>query len=492
MCQSLDLSHKIAGMKAATAATLILLATLVIPAELRRSNESVSASDSPCASNWVADALPILDTPTGLESVAVIAKDNVWAVGGRSDGLGSSTLIEHWDGVAWSVVESPNPSPYFNALKDVSGSSRNDVWAVGWQASTQDSPVQPLILHWDGTSWSERAYSIAGGRGTLRGVLALSPTDVWAVGGYSDGSQQRSLILHWDGITWGIVQSPSNSEALNELSAIDGSADRQLWAVGSPNLPGLTPADDLLQRRDGTEWIETEGISGLIHPHLEDVGVFSDESAWAVGEENLSAFVQRWGRSEWVRATEGFPNVEAARLVSIAVLRDDEVWIAGITVETNTLAPLIAHWNGQTWASSMIEPSGYLLGIDFDWRGNLWVVGTRDNSAYIAHSCTMPSTQPQWGNFDCADGLGSSDLLAVLRLAAAVSPRANRRCPVMDEGIDVDNLARQWGRRQLQWTHRRLRSHPSAIRDRRYCILIANGLPRGWRFGGSVVVRLDP
>ena len=43
----------------------------------------------------------------------------------------TSTL--HWDGIAWSVVTSPNPGPEYNALDGVAGLAGGDVWAVGNQ-----------------------------------------------------------------------------------------------------------------------------------------------------------------------------------------------------------------------------------------------------------------------------------------------------------------------------------------------------------------------
>ncbi|HXP19427.1 MAG TPA: hypothetical protein VN840_07260 [Streptosporangiaceae bacterium] len=44
------------------------------------------------------------------------------------------TLIEHWNGKAWSHVPSPNPagSTYSNVLDGVASSSSTNAWAVGY------------------------------------------------------------------------------------------------------------------------------------------------------------------------------------------------------------------------------------------------------------------------------------------------------------------------------------------------------------------------
>jgi hypothetical protein len=46
----------------------------------------------------------------------------------------SQTITEHWDGAAWSVVASPNPSQYENYLfgRAAAGS---ELWAVGYTSS---------------------------------------------------------------------------------------------------------------------------------------------------------------------------------------------------------------------------------------------------------------------------------------------------------------------------------------------------------------------
>ena len=46
--------------------------------------------------------------------MTAVASNNVWAVGENEEvpGLGITTLIEHWNGSAWSIVPSPTPGAY--------------------------------------------------------------------------------------------------------------------------------------------------------------------------------------------------------------------------------------------------------------------------------------------------------------------------------------------------------------------------------------------
>src|SRR5262252_1896623 len=92
--------------------------------------------------------------PTGgaeLSNAAFVSAAQSWAVGSLSSALHPNrTLIERFDGSAWSVVASPNQGSGNNALNGVSmipGAG----WAVGY---AQGGPYQPLALHWNGSQWS--------------------------------------------------------------------------------------------------------------------------------------------------------------------------------------------------------------------------------------------------------------------------------------------------------------------------------------------------
>jgi hypothetical protein len=67
-------------------------------------------------------------TPEGiadLAAVVAVATDDVWAVGGFVDHTANAvrTLVEHWDGTAWSVVASANKGPSDNHLWGISAAT---------------------------------------------------------------------------------------------------------------------------------------------------------------------------------------------------------------------------------------------------------------------------------------------------------------------------------------------------------------------------------
>src|SRR3989442_1246659 len=53
---------------------------------------------------------------------------------------------------AWCIVSTPNVSSVNNTLWDVAVVANDDVWAVGW---TDSSGVETaLVMHYDGSSWT--------------------------------------------------------------------------------------------------------------------------------------------------------------------------------------------------------------------------------------------------------------------------------------------------------------------------------------------------
>jgi plastocyanin len=95
-------------------------------------------------------------------------------------------LIEHWNGLGWSVV--PAPSPNSGVLFGIDARSSYDVWAVG--SFSGGGKNLPLVEHWDGTGWTiiDAAPSHTG----FGHDVAVAGGRVWLVG--DNGTQGRSVI----------------------------------------------------------------------------------------------------------------------------------------------------------------------------------------------------------------------------------------------------------------------------------------------------------
>ncbi len=111
--------------------------------------------------HWHLVATP---NPTGsvgstLFGIGEVSAHDIWSVGYYIVSAGGRgidhTLIEHWNGTMWSIIPSPNSGPTDNDfLFGVVAISAHDVWAVGTIITNGSNAGQPLIEHWDGVQWS--------------------------------------------------------------------------------------------------------------------------------------------------------------------------------------------------------------------------------------------------------------------------------------------------------------------------------------------------
>jgi alpha-tubulin suppressor-like RCC1 family protein len=177
-------------------------------------------------------------------AVAAISSNDVWVVGDTAQ----ATESAHWDGHAWKFIQTPilmdGIAPQ-NFLTGVTATGPNDVWASGYEDNVnQQNLADPYTLHWTGTQWTLTKIPDPGTEGSrLRGVTALSPTDVWTVGttGQTDGAL-LSLTEHFDGTAWTVAPSldPGQLAAIpdSSLNAISNSGNHTLFTVGAQETPG--------------------------------------------------------------------------------------------------------------------------------------------------------------------------------------------------------------------------------------------------------------
>jgi hypothetical protein len=178
----------------------------------------------------------VLPTPTftpedHLEAVDAVSTSSAWTVGWGSTSPFGGTAVGialRWNGSSWASVPIPQPSPIM--LFGVEAVSPNDVWAVG-HTYLGGAHWIPLILHWDGSNWSRATIPVFPNGGQLRDVVALSPTNVYAVGLDGEGFNASSLVLRWNGSTWSreVTPSPPVGAKLFGAASISPST---VWGVG--------------------------------------------------------------------------------------------------------------------------------------------------------------------------------------------------------------------------------------------------------------------
>jgi hypothetical protein len=252
--------------------------------------------------SWNVVPSPALRTNdnSALNGIVALSRNNIYAVGYQLAANGAVlALVEHWNGSAWSVVNTPNANSTGNNLMAVSADSPSDVWAVGDKVAPNVA-VQTLVEHFDGMRWSvvPSPNPVVGSdldQNVLTGVIALSPTDVTAAGFILDFATQRKLTLieHWDGQRWKVVPSPnadSSFGAFNTLTGISGFNSSDLYAVGyfgDPNRAGQHAT--LVEHFDGISWSIVPSPKKGVAQHLN--GAFAlpgSMDLWTVGAFSIN------------------------------------------------------------------------------------------------------------------------------------------------------------------------------------------------------------
>jgi WD40 repeat protein len=335
---------------------------------------------------------------SSLQGVAVVSASDIWAVGRYINDSGLQALIEHWDGTSWQVVPSPNVGSDDNFLHSVAAVSASDIWAVGRHGSSRSQTFQTLIEHWDGISWQVVPSPNVGLDGAwLQGLAVVSATDIWAVGAYTHSGGVQALIEHWDGISWQVVLSPNVGSGHNSLHSVAAVSASDIWAVGrhgSSDFLQMPPerwdGQTLIERWDGTSWQVMPSPSVRSSDNsLDGVAVVAANDIWAVGcyayNDGVQALIEHWDGTSWQVVPS--PNVESGGtwLQGVAVVSTGDIWAVGRYINDSGVQALIEHWDGISWrivpSPNVGSDGNSLEGLAVVSASDIWAVGIQDYSS---------------------------------------------------------------------------------------------------------------
>jgi len=147
-----------------------------------------------------------------------------------------------------------------------------EVYLTDSTGQVDDQPYS--IAKWNGTAWSlERLYDLQNNLiPNVRGVLALSASDIWL----ADGG-----VYHWNGV------SPQVDKSFDRISLIGGVENGQsinrVWGLSSKDIFGVGYGG-MVAHYDGFTWTKLESGTTI---DLRDVWGSSDGSVvWASGWSN--------------------------------------------------------------------------------------------------------------------------------------------------------------------------------------------------------------
>jgi alpha-tubulin suppressor-like RCC1 family protein len=308
----------------------------------------------PLAEHWDGDAWQNVAVPlpagvsTGrLSGVLELSSANAWAVGdvGAPSGIGDLTLIEHWNGRAWTVVPSPNPvtgTGNTDELLRIAGTSATNLWAVGFFGTDLFNAM--LFEHWNGKEWSFVPPPTESGDIFGEAITAISANDAWAVGDTEGGT----ISAHWNGKAWSFVATPflqDGAAPTNQLTGVTATGPDNVWASGY------------------------EGN---------------------VDQQNFQKpYVLHWNGTAWSLTQVPNTGTEGSLLSGITALSATDIWASGQTGQDDgSLLSLTERFNGKTWSLvPSLDPGELTPGIDntFDAVADvaphtLFAVGTQETT----------------------------------------------------------------------------------------------------------------
>jgi hypothetical protein len=246
-----------------------------------QSSESVSQT---LIESWNGVAWSVVPSPdpgtpgsssNDLEAVSCTSVTSCVAVGGYGNPSSvPQTLVESWNGTAWSVVTSPNPGGSFSGLDGVSCSSATNCVAVGFHGNSLSVP-QTLAESWNGTAWSVVPSPNAGGQSAnyLGAVTCASAANCVAVGTYENPALvgvyvvNRNLVESWNGTAWSVAPSPNRGSYSNALSGASCTSATNCVAVGLfENVSNYSQT--LVEAWNGSSWtiVPSPNVSMLVAP----------------------------------------------------------------------------------------------------------------------------------------------------------------------------------------------------------------------------------
>ena len=267
-----------------------------------------------------------------LQGVAAFDGSNAWAVGYYKNGANFSTLIEHWNGTNWQVVPSPNGGTGDNFLYGVAVVSAADAWAVGLN-NANALTYRPIVLHWTGGAWNTVSVPTPGFGGGLRGITVVDAQHIWAVGAYAADLSLtlRTLAMHWNGTAWSQVSTPNSGSGNNALAAVAATSDTDAWAVGVAS--DGTRYQTLTEHLSGGSWtLVSSPTFGTGDNGLGGVITLGTSDVWAVGAYSTAGgsntLALHWDGVSWTQGTSDNPGASGNQLLAASKVGTD-MWAVG-------------------------------------------------------------------------------------------------------------------------------------------------------------------
>jgi hypothetical protein len=306
-----------------------------------------------------------------LNGVSCVTSSFCVAAGYANNGSFNQTLAEQWNGKTWSIVPSPNSSTsQDNQFNDVACATSSFCMAAG--SFSNGSQDQTLVEQWNGTAWSIIASpnTSASLANDLNGVSCLTPSFCVAAGSAYSGTVYQTLVEQWNGSVWSIVSSPNASaphdNQFNDVACVTSSFCEAVGYAGNGS-----NNQTLVEQWNGTSWsiVSSPNTSSSQPNDLNGVSCVTGSFCVAVGFAGVSSsghivnLVEQWNGSTWSIVSVPDANAAFGDVLIAVDCSGPTSCVAGGYVNTidntdNTYVSEALTFNGSSWALvSIPEPA---------------------------------------------------------------------------------------------------------------------------------------
>lgn len=205
------------------------------------------------ATGWHNEHLGSLPDGFRAQRVRAYSNKSIWAVGSDQELHGQLAAAAHWDGHTWTEVMLNSGTGETGDLWDITRVPGTNTWmAVGSTLSPQIAGLYVKVTTSGITKMSTTGATYLRGPNS---VVAFSPTNAWAVGVDTTGEYYEPIVEHWDGTTWSSESGARvpGKQLSSGLVGLASGAKNELVAVGSSRTrDGGTRL--LAERYNGRTW----------------------------------------------------------------------------------------------------------------------------------------------------------------------------------------------------------------------------------------------
>jgi hypothetical protein len=296
----------------------------------------------------------------------------------------SATFAERWNGSTWAIVATPNfPSASSSTLGGITCLFATTCLAVGWgdTAAPGATPArQTLLERWNGTAWSIMSSpNVAGAdSSSLERITCVNDESCFAVGASLTGNTSKALVERWNGVSWAVAPDAALGHAGSSLTGVACASASQCFAGG------LLGSLNIIESWNPSSWVFAAAPSASSQSQLSGLACTSNSSCIAVGSKGTvtgaTPLVERWNGTVWSVMTTPTPAAPTSGLTGIACPTATSCVAVGYAQTSTGYRTLAERWNGTAWSLiATPNPVGayrsFLQGVSCLTATNCFAVG---------------------------------------------------------------------------------------------------------------------